>query len=304
MDVVQEHDQGAAAATLRAGTRRVRVSGVPARPPWPPRARGPGTGRPRPAAPVARTRWGPAASSPGPPPRRLRPGAGCPAPPGTAGRPRCRPGARSSARGRGSRSGRWPPARRGSSSTRVVLPRPGSPVTHSSRPRPAAASSKPPRRAARSCLPADGRAAAPGRAGWLPGRRAGFTVSSVSAASTSTAVGRRRGSFASMCWIRASRAAGTSGFRREGGSGVWSTMACRMPTSESAAKGCCPVASSYKTRPSEKMSVAVSTGSARACSGDMYSSVPTRVPGSVPSPLEGPRPRRRAGGGPGRSRAP
>ena len=39
----------------------------------------------------------------------------------------------------------------------------------------------------------------------------------------------------------------------------------------------------YKTMPSEKMSEAVPTGSPRACSGDMYITVPTRVPGSVPA---------------------
>ena len=68
-------------------------------------------------------------------------------------------------------------------------------------------------------LAADGRPSRRVTAEQPPGPAAGFTVSSVSAASTSAAVGRRRGSFASMCWIRASRAAGTSGFSRAGGSG-------------------------------------------------------------------------------------
>src|SRR5262249_867412 len=55
-----------------------------------------------------------------------------------------------------------------------------------------------------------------------------------SAASTSAAVGRSRGSLASIRRISTSRGAGSSGFRRPGGTGSCSRMACRMPSLESA----------------------------------------------------------------------
>jgi hypothetical protein len=43
----------------------------------------------------------------------------------------------------------------------------------------------------------------------------------------------------------------------------------RDSSGETAAKGCCPVASSYSTTPSENTSDAVVTGLPRACCGDM-----------------------------------
>src|SRR5262249_50514154 len=105
------------------------------------------------------------------------------------------------------------------------------------------AASNPVRRAARSCSrPTVGRL--PGRGGGLPGRR---RRGSSSPATTSAAVGRRRGSFASIPWINPSRGAEISQFRRAAGTGSWATMACSTSYSESAGNGCFPVASSYST---------------------------------------------------------
>ena len=63
--------------------------------------------------------------------------------------------------------------------------------------------------------------------------------------------------------------------------------------------GAVPVAISYITTPKEKRSVRASSGCARTCSGDMYASVPTTLPGTCQSRHEWSRPslhrRRRIG---------
>jgi len=74
--------------------------------------------------------------------------------------------------------------------------------------------------------------------------RAALPLSSANAASTSAAVGRECGSFCNIWRIRASRAAGISGFRRDGGSGGCDWTACKVPFGESAGKGCWPVTNS------------------------------------------------------------
>src|ERR1041385_6288929 len=42
-----------------------------------------------------------------------------------------------------------------------------------------------------------------------------------------------------------------------------------------------PVSSSYRTQPNAQMSLRLSTGLPRACSGDMYAAVPRIIPGIV-----------------------
>ncbi len=60
---------------------------------------------------------------------------------------------------------------------------------------------------------------------------------------------------------------------------------CRMPSKIKAAvapeNGRIPVAISYSTTPSENKSERASNSSPRACSGDMYATVPTLLPGLV-----------------------
>ena len=71
-----------------------------------------------------------------------------------------------------------------------------------------------------------------------------------------------------------------AGFSREGLSGVSVTMHLIQATADSAGNGCRPVASSYSTTPSEKMSEALVVLVPWHCSGDMYGTVPTIAPGA------------------------
>ena len=65
---------------------------------------------------------------------------------------------------------------------------------------------------------------------------------------------------------------------------AYSTLACLRRASKIVAvlspwNGSCPVAISYKTAPKENKSVRASSSLARACSGDMYATVPKVLPG-------------------------
>ena len=148
---------------------------------------------------------------------------------------------------------------------------PASPATVSISPCPAAARSKAARssrlscsrptvcRLARSCL-ANSSVAVP------------FELAlsiSVMVRSTSLASGRRRGSFSSICRIKASKAEVSSGLTSEGLIGCSSIIACKHANCESLLNGCCPVASSYRTMPEEKISVAPVIDFPVACSGDI-----------------------------------
>ena len=55
-------------------------------------------------------------------------------------------------------------------------------------------------------------------------------------------------------------------------------MASRTKKIVSPLNACCPVAISYSTSPNENTSVRASSGSPRACSGDMYEAVPITMP--------------------------
>jgi hypothetical protein len=67
-------------------------------------------------------------------------------------------------------------------------------------------------------------------------------------------------------------------------------IACMMARVLSPGNGRWPVAASYRTQPSEKMSERQSSVSRRVCSGDIYETVPTNIPGVVTStkPAVGP----------------
>ena len=80
-----------------------------------------------------------------------------------------------------------------------------------------------------------------------------------------------------------SSSAGTPGFSRTTGTGVWFRIASDTTPVVSPRKGSLPVAISYKTTPNENKSVRASSGFPRTCSGDMYATVPTVAPGLVRS---------------------
>ena len=63
--------------------------------------------------------------------------------------------------------------------------------------------------------------------------------------------------------------------------GVRSRTAAAMTAGASPEKAIRPVAISYSTAPKLNRSLRRSSGSARACSGDMYASVPSATPGVV-----------------------
>ena len=80
-----------------------------------------------------------------------------------------------------------------------------------------------------------------------------------------------------------SRSGGTSGFRRTGGTGARLRIASTIVPVLSPRNGRVPVAVSYSTTPNENKSVRASNGVARTCSGDIYDTVPSVLPGSVNS---------------------
>ena len=84
-----------------------------------------------------------------------------------------------------------------------------------------------------------------------------------------------------------------------GGRADQSGSRCRIAPSESAKlspeNGCRPVSISYSTQPNEKMSLRLSTGLPRACSGLMYPAVPKMTPDIVGLCPRGPQAGRRIG---------
>jgi hypothetical protein len=75
--------------------------------------------------------------------------------------------------------------------------------------------------------------------------------------------------------------AGSSGFKRAAGIGARLSSASKITAVLSPRNGSVPVAISYNTVPNEKMSERASSSRARACSGDMYATVPSVLPGLV-----------------------
>lgn len=69
------------------------------------------------------------------------------------------------------------------------------------------------------------------------------------------------------------------GLNVRGGEGVSLRMALRMADAVSPLNAGRPAIISYMTAPSENRSDRASTGSPRACSGDMYAAVPMIAPG-------------------------
>ena len=82
--------------------------------------------------------------------------------------------------------------------------------------------------------------------------------------------------------------AGSCGFRRTGDTGSRFRMASKIIAEVSPWNGTLPVAISYKTAPNENRSVRRSSSFPFACSGDMYATVPTAVPGLVRNCRSGP----------------
>lgn len=74
---------------------------------------------------------------------------------------------------------------------------------------------------------------------------------------------------------------GKSGFTRDAGAGSRSRIALKIMPEVFPVKAWRPVAISYSTRPNENKSVRPSNFSPRTCSGDMYATVPSAVPGLV-----------------------
>ena len=78
-----------------------------------------------------------------------------------------------------------------------------------------------------------------------------------------------------------SSSAGTCGFEPVGDVGVWFRIASKTSAEVRPENGSFPVAISYSTTPNENRSERSSISSPRACSGDMYDSVPSACPVSV-----------------------
>ncbi len=74
---------------------------------------------------------------------------------------------------------------------------------------------------------------------------------------------------------------GTFGFSPDAGIGALLRIASKTTAEVLPLKGKLPVVISYNTTPKENRSVRASSASPRACSGDMYATVPTATPGLV-----------------------
>ena len=87
-------------------------------------------------------------------------------------------------------------------------------------------------------------------------------------------------SFSSALLMIRSSSEGTSGFRR---TGVGGTIQNRVEdhAEVSPRNGSVPVHISYSTAPNENRSVRASSSFPRTCSGDMYATVPSALPGLV-----------------------
>ena len=82
-------------------------------------------------------------------------------------------------------------------------------------------------------------------------------------------------SFSSALSMIRSSSGGKSGFSRTAGTGARFKIASEITPGLSPRKGSVPVAISYSTAPNENKSVRASRSFARACSGDMYATVPS-----------------------------
>src|SRR5580693_7544274 len=88
-------------------------------------------------------------------------------------------------------------------------------------------------------------------------------------------------SFSSDLLMMRSSSCGTSGLMRTGATGARFRMASKTAAEVEPENACRPVAISYNTTPSEKISVRESRSLPSVCSGDMYATVPTAMPGLV-----------------------
>src|SRR5208282_231720 len=96
---------------------------------------------------------------------------------------------------------------------------------------------------------------------------------------------RRSRSFSSALLIVSSSFTGSCGRSRVAVVGVRFRIASVITAEVSPRNGTTPVAISYSTTPNENRSVRPSSSLPRNCSGDMYATVPTAVPGLVRSRL-------------------
>jgi hypothetical protein len=128
-------------------------------------------------------------------------------------------------------------------------------------------------------------------------RTVGFSAAVTDAADRPESVSRfslfRSARRSEACWYRTSRSfssallmilsnsCGNSGFNRTGETGALCRIASKSAAVVCPVNGLAPVAISYITTPDENRSVRASSSSPIACSGDIYATVPTAVPGLV-----------------------
>ena len=103
----------------------------------------------------------------------------------------------------------------------------------------------------------------------LVGPKRSVVTISARPCSMSAAKGRASARLSSILRMSCSRAAGICELIFDGASAGCERIASRVPYSDAARNGCSPVVSSYRMRPSEKMSLAPVTSLHRACSGDI-----------------------------------
>ena len=88
-------------------------------------------------------------------------------------------------------------------------------------------------------------------------------------------------SFSSALWMISSSLGGVAGLIRTGGTGARFRIESNIASFVAPGNGSTPVHISYSTTPKENRSVRASNSLPRTCSGDMYATVPTAVPGVV-----------------------
>ncbi len=106
-------------------------------------------------------------------------------------------------------------------------------------------------------------------------------------ASSAAEAGRRAGDFSRQRATRSSSSRGTSGLSREGGAGWSRRIAAIRSKALAPVNAGRPVNISESTHPNAKRSLCGPAVSPRTCSGDMYPTVPSTVPGRVGSGVVG-----------------
>ena len=105
--------------------------------------------------------------------------------------------------------------------------------------------------------------------------------------SSAADAGRRAGDFSRQRATRSSSSRGTSGLVRDGGAGSSRRIAAIRSKTLAPVNAGRPVSISESTQPSAKRSLCGPALSPRTCSGDMYPTVPSTVPGRVGSGVVG-----------------